>query len=260
MWCVVGLQRCARGCFHKFGASWGLPSLLLFVAHLCTHALSPLPPHMSSLHKHIPTTKNNNTQGSEARAQVISHHGDPFSMQAAVAAAAAQQARGGRGGGGRASMQQQMQAAAAAAAQAQHAAQQQQPMMQPQGGLMGGLMHQQLAAAAACSSMGMPAALQPYHQLQALQAAAAASMGLPSPGAMAAAAAGGGGIGAGGALAGLGAAAGSGADMLMGADSGAATALAQLAPRYVVVVVGGCGWDTDTAMSQGGHTRTIRLG
>lgn len=90
-------------------------------------------------------------QGSEARAQVISHHGDPFGMHAAAAAAQQQAMKRPR-------MQMQMQ---------------QQPLLQAQG-LSAGLMQQQLAAAVAAS--GAPSALQPLQQLQAL-----AGLTLPAP-------------------------------------------------------------------------------
>lgn len=103
-------------------------------------------------------------QGSEARAQVISHHGDPFGLHSASMAAAQQQAL----------KRPRLQMS-------------QQPLLQQQG-LSANLMQQQLAAAV---SMGPSAAgLQPLQQLQAytaaglsLPAGAAAlppvSMGLP---------------------------------------------------------------------------------
>jgi hypothetical protein len=107
-------------------------------------------------------------QGSEARAQVISHHGDPFGLHSASMAAAA-------------AAQQQ-------ALKRPRLQMSQQPLLQQQG-LSAGLMQQQLAAAV---SMGpSAAALQPLQQLQAYTAAGLSlpaasalppvSMGVPGP-------------------------------------------------------------------------------
>jgi len=140
-------------------------------------------------------------QGSEARAQVISHHGDPFSMHSAAVAAAQQQALK------RPRLQLQ-----------------QAPLMQTQAGLQASIMQQQLAAAV--SGGQAAAALQPLQQLQALTAA---GLGLPAPASLpqvsaaplAALPAGGGAVGA--------AAGGSGG--LTPAGSTAAAALQQLPTR-----------------------------